>query len=854
MLNSIQNKILLAQVSVILLTAVTLGLISYHAMIGSLRDVQQDRMILKAKYESGSLDLFFSDTIDIMQRLSRGRAVDIYSLYYEESALIEYFLKFEQIFPILVLTDQNGQQQVKVVNGSPATDLNFSASKAVFQKAMKYPNQVVFSEVMQVPELEEPVLIFAVAKYNYFDEFSGVIMGAVPLPIITANIFTADDPGDSEYAYYLIDENRLILTAPEKKPRMSPLDLTESGGEEFIKKALTLPSYFDRMPLMETDSFVAGAALKYPHWAVLVSLPYADFIAPLNRLRDTVVAMTCFIILTASLIALALARNLTRPLIRLVGITESVARGNLSERLRVTSSDELGRLGNHFNRMIDDLDASRSEIIDAKDHLQNIISSMMDALIVTGPGFNVRMVNASTCTLLGYTEKHLLGTPAAKIFNMTQHDFETLVSRSGMANLEKTVFTRSGTPVDVLVSGSVIQNKSGRMMGLVCTARDITERKQLEIQIRESEHKYRSLLERANDSIIILQNTMIQYANPQVKALLDYEVNELTGRSIDMIMPSKKRVALLTIYSNSMLNGRAIPIHETTLTDKSNRPVPVEINTGMINFRNRPAFLLIIRDITERIQLNKERLRADKLESIGILAGGIAHDYNNILTGILGNLTLARLYISDHDRALEKIDFCEQAVNRAGELTDRLRTFSKGGRPRKHRVHIAPLIRDLMESLTRDTPVTPRIRIADDLLQTEVDPKQISRALKNLILNSVEAMPAGGDLKITAVNITDAASGHIPDGFRNALKISICDQGKGIPEHHMNKIYDPYFSTKQRGTQKGMGMGLAIVHSIITRHGGSIQVSSEPGKVTCFDLYLPAVDEGSDEQAVRSRQ
>jgi len=226
----------------------------------------------------------------------------------------------------------------------------------------------------------------------------------------------------------------------------------------------------------------------------------------------------------------------------------------------------------------------------------------------------------------------------------------------------------------------------------------------------------------------------------------------------------------------------------------------------------------------------------DKLESIGILAGGIAHDFNNILTAVLGNISLAKLYSERGSKAFERLTVAEKAATRARSLTQQLLTFSKGGTPVKKALLISDMIRDCAEFALRGSNVSCSFSFADDLWPVEVDPGQLSHVLNNLFINADQAMPEGGRTLIRAENVTVTGQDGlaIPDG--KYVKITIQDSGVGIPEEHITKVFDPYFTTKPTGS----GLGLATAYSIIKGHRGLITAESSSGVGSKFHIYLPA--------------
>jgi len=260
----------------------------------------------------------------------------------------------------------------------------------------------------------------------------------------------------------------------------------------------------------------------------------------------------------------------------------------------------------------------------------------------------------------------------------------------------------------------------------------------------------------------------------------------------------------------------------------------------------------IFQDITTRKKMEEELLTASKLESIGVLAGGIAHDFNNLLAAIIGNISLAKREGELPDQAYQRLEEMERAGARATALTQQLLTFAKGGAPVRRMTAIAELIKETAIFALRGSNVRCDFMLPEHLWPVEVDAGQINRVLHNLILNGAQAMPAGGIITVKAANIMSEAISEVPVTPGSYLKISIQDHGVGIPEEHLSKIFDPYFTTKPTGS----GLGLATAYAIIKRHDGHIAVESQPGVGTTFHVYLPAAPEGrlpQPEHALRPR-
>jgi PAS domain S-box-containing protein len=240
-------------------------------------------------------------------------------------------------------------------------------------------------------------------------------------------------------------------------------------------------------------------------------------------------------------------------------------------------------------------------------------------------------------------------------------------------------------------------------------------------------------------------------------------------------------------------------------------------------------------DITARKKMEEDLNRMQKLDSIGVLAGGIAHDFNNILTALFGNITLAKLGTTEPG-AVTALDEAEKAFWRARALTNQLLTFAKGGAPVRRIGYVGPLLREAPQLALTGSNVTCNLDAPKDLWAVDFDPGQVSQTLNNLLLNAKEAMPNGGvvDMRAENVELGEQEVSSLPAG--RYVRISVTDHGCGIPADYLAKIFDPYFSTKATGT----GLGLAITHSIVKRHGGHIEVESQPGLGSTFRIYLPA--------------
>ena len=250
--------------------------------------------------------------------------------------------------------------------------------------------------------------------------------------------------------------------------------------------------------------------------------------------------------------------------------------------------------------------------------------------------------------------------------------------------------------------------------------------------------------------------------------------------------------------------------------------------------------VIVFRDITEQRRMEDELLKIRKLESIGTLAGGIAHDFNNLLAVILGNISFAKMLLNADEKAMKRLDEAERATVRGKDLSYKLLTFARGGTPVKKLTVLDELIYDAVDITLAGSTTRCVFEIPDDLYKAEVDEGQVRQVIHNLVMNAREAMPEGGNITIRAENIDLARPNGIPLPPGNYICISVEDTGTGIDEKSLERIFDPYFTTKEMGSEKGMGLGLAICYSIVKNHHGYITVKSKKGIGTTVYVYLPA--------------
>lgn len=372
---------------------------------------------------------------------------------------------------------------------------------------------------------------------------------------------------------------------------------------------------------------------------------------------------------------------------------------------------------------------------------------------------------------------------------------------------------------------------------------DMTERKLTESALLKERDRAQRYLDVAGVMMVVINREhRVELINRKGCEILGYREEEIVGKNwFEFFIPKKGTGEVEKVFS-LLMNGEIDPVeyYENPVLTKSGEERLIAWHNTLLKDEKgvTTGTLSSGLDISERKKMAEELQKTEKLESLGLLAGGIAHDFNNILASILINISLTKLYIENKDRALERLKEASKAVSRAQNLTQQLLTFSKGGAPVTRLASIAELLEDTAEFALSGSNVMAEFSIPDNLWQAKIDPGQVSQVIQNMIMNAEQAMPEGGVISISAGNETATEKIRLPIEKGKYIKISLKDSGLGIPPDHLDKIFDPFFSTKQ----KGSGLGLSTAYSIIKNHNGLITVESELGKGAAFYIYLPASD------------
>jgi PAS domain S-box-containing protein len=472
----------------------------------------------------------------------------------------------------------------------------------------------------------------------------------------------------------------------------------------------------------------------------------------------------------------------------------------------------------------------------------------------------ITKVNRTDLEMLGYTAEELIGQPIWKLNVGEEIVREQVLAKLAGAlppgqNLERIYKKKDGTIFPVLIQDRLTLDEKGQISGIRCTIQDITEHKQSEEALRQSEERYRTILENIEDGYYEVDLPgNFTFFNDSLCRMLGYSRDELIGMGNDRYTDQENRKKLFQAFNRVYRTGEPVKGFDWEVIRKDGRKLYGEVSVSLIrSSTGEPVgFRGIARDITERKRAEKEMAalqeqltQSQKMEAVGRLAGGIAHDFNNLLTVIKGYTQLSLLDLKENNPLWENIQEIQKATERAANLTRQLLAFSR-------RQILDPKVLDL-NSLLRDTEKMLRRMIGEDielvtrlsegLGKVKIDPGQIEQVVLNLAVNARDAMPSGGKLTIETANAQSDegyALTHLGLTPGHYVRLSVSDTGVGMSREVQEKAFDPFFTTKEKG--KGTGLGLSTVHGIVTQSGGKIWVYSDPGHGTTFKIYFPTIE------------
>lgn len=494
-------------------------------------------------------------------------------------------------------------------------------------------------------------------------------------------------------------------------------------------------------------------------------------------------------------------------------------------------------------------DAGRSgeDVSNAKEDylsvVEEIFGAIVDGISIQDTGFRVMYQNPA--------QKRLTGDRLGELCYMAYANQECVCDgcplertfRDGNDHvLEKNGRNRRGN-YSIEIKTSALKNPDGQIIAGIEVVRDISDRGRAEKKLCQAEARYRSIFEQSPGAILIVdpETALPVEFNRKALDLLGYSPEELSALTVLRIDARETPEELRTHMKNILRKGR--DDFETRIRTKEGEIRDASVSIRVIELGERRFFQFILHDITNRKTREEERIRTQKLESVGVLAGGLAHDFNNQLTAILGNVSMARMEADPQTRLATRLQEAEEALFRARGVTQRLLTFSRGGMPVRKTLFLNELIRDSAMFALQGSENRIDFSLPVDLWPVLGDEGQIRQVMYNLLANAEQAMPGTGVIRVSCENIPADRMGELPVKRGNHVRISVSDTGTGIAKKDLARIFDPYFTTKEGKS----GLGLTASHSIVRKHDGGIVVESKPGAGTTVHLYLPAFEREAEE-------
>ncbi len=681
-----------------------------------------------------------------------------------------------------------------------------------------------------------------------------------------------------------------------------------AAAEKWVAKGNELSEILTRMHETGVKVRQTALAVQEAGWQEMDAAKKRAVLTS-ERASLTGILVAVLAIIMGVALAFFIARGIAGPIKGLSLAIAGIARGDLSRRVAVKTRDEVGQLAISFNTMVENL----QNTMVSRDYFDNIIKSMIDTLIVVDAEAKIATVNPATCHLLGYREEELLGQPVSIIFAEEEEEevrrvfqffrepekAEALDPQDTVRNRELTYKAKDGRLIPMSFNASILTDEAGNVTAVVAGAKDITDIKAAEAGIRRERNFSQNIITTIPDSLLVLDKDLrIKSVNLSFYNVFGLEPEKVIGARITDILGDEDRrlTARLTgvFGSEKMLEDFELRYQPVcvpacagdTHADTQGTGRSEKLGERVFNIRARNIIiaeeeeeeeeLVVIRDVTdwrraeEKLKEYSQRLEemveertrelkesqdrlveAEKLRALGLMASGVAHEFNNLLAAILGNTQLLKMDLSGHegkekreliDRSMGMLNTIERAASDGAETVRRIQEYT---RTRKDRAHMPADLNDIIENAIeflrprwKDEADKKKIAINVRTYLSDIPPilgndSELRQVMTNLIINSMDAMPDGGDITIRTHTVDEN------------VKVTVEDTGIGISKENIGKVFDPFFSTKD---YKGTGLGLSVSYGIVKRHGGKIELESVPGKGTTFILTFPAAYETEEKE------
>ncbi len=492
---------------------------------------------------------------------------------------------------------------------------------------------------------------------------------------------------------------------------------------------------------------------------------------------------------------------------------------------------------------ITEINIAYNKLAEKENLLQKIFDTSSDPIFLKDTKGVYLQTNNAFDKIFSLPHNFAVGKTAYDIFPYETakkiHESDMMTLQEKKADRIDEAFIRNGATIYLETVKVPLTDDNGRIIGILGIDRDITRRKYLEMRLQKERDKLLVTLRSIGDGVIVTdENAKVEMLNTVASQLIGFSEEEAAGKDINSVfnIVSEKTGEQMENPAKKCIKDQKICVlsNHTLLINKNGAEIVVADSAAPIIYNgNVIGSVLVFRDETERRYILEEIIKKQKLESVGVLAGGIAHDFNNILAALNTYLTLMEMDQEHNDSVRKYIDNMKNLMERAKFLSNQLLTFSKGGAPAKKPMDIYMLVKETADFVLAGTSIKCTIEKDENLWDVDADPNQLSQVLHNILLNARQAMDEKGKITVVLKNTTlEEGNNILPAG--NYVKIDITDTGKGIDKKNLNRIFEPFYTSKDSGS----GLGLYIAYSIIEKHEGHITATSEIGKGTTFTIYL----------------
>jgi PAS domain S-box-containing protein len=601
---------------------------------------------------------------------------------------------------------------------------------------------------------------------------------------------------------------------------------------------------------------------------VIESVPNAVVMAPMMAIRNTSLLVAFIALLSAAVLAFLVAKSLTRPIVQLTAAVDAAGDNNVI-LIPVNASGETGVLARAFSRVISDVkakaDAFETEVqrhrstATARDRLAErerifsaAVESSNDAIVTKSLEGIITGWNPAAEQLFGYTTAEAVGkgieivVPPDRLNEM--NDILGRIGRGEKIKHHETLrVAKDGRTIEVSLSVSPIRTPTGAIIGASKIARDISESKRTQEALLESEQMARGVIDTALDAFArIDESNIILDWNPQAERIFGWPREDALGKNLtELIIPESDQAAHNATFERLLRSGQDHILgqrRELVTRRHDGTEMKAELSVTVLKRRDGFLFSAFFRDLTDKLAAEERIRQAEKMEAVGQLTGGIAHDFNNILTVITGTIEILAEAVEKDPKLVAITKMIDDAAMRGAELTQHLLAFARKQPLQPRETDINALIIDTAKLLrpTLGEHIEIESIFDDEVCFATVDPNQLSTAILNLALNSRDAMPDGGKVILkTGSTYLDETYSNLPNDVKlgRYAMIAVSDTGTGIPAVMLDKVFDPFFTSKEAG--KGTGLGLSMVYGFVKQSAGHVKIYSEEGHGTTVTIYLP---------------